>query len=77
MKLVHPRASTNEHIRKQTQTSNRSVRGGLAQKFGVNPKTVQKWKNRDSVSDLPFGTKTLDMFFLRQKEGSLLLSENI
>jgi hypothetical protein len=30
---------------------------GLAKRYGVNPKTVAKWKARSSVSDLPTGPK--------------------
>ena len=30
---------------------------GAGQRYGVNPKTVAKWKARSSVSDLPTGPK--------------------
>ena len=58
MKATHPRATTNGHIRRQIQDSNESIRE-LAKRFKINPKTVQKWKKRNSVADLPFGTKTV------------------
>src|ERR1700678_3724753 len=36
--------------------SQESLRG-LAKRYGVNPKTVAKWKARTSVSDLPTGPR--------------------
>lgn len=33
------------------------VRGGLARRYGINQKTVAKWKRRASVADLPTGPK--------------------
>jgi uncharacterized protein YjcR len=29
----------------------------LAERYGVNPKTVTKWKKRKSLSDAPMGPK--------------------
>jgi transposase-like protein len=29
----------------------------LAKRYGINPKTVAKWKHRQSVNDLPTGPK--------------------
>lgn len=58
MTEVHPRATTNRHTRTLIQSSSESVRV-LAKRFGLNPKTIQKWKSRDSVSDKKFGTKTV------------------
>lgn len=54
----HPIAKTNTHIRKLIQQSNRPHRE-LAKRFSVNPKTILKWKNRDTVEDAPKGTKTV------------------
>ncbi len=57
MIIIHPKAKTNAHIRKLIQESHESV-VSLALKFKINPKTVQKWKNRKSCADLPYGAKT-------------------
>jgi transposase InsO family protein len=54
----HPIAKTNSHIRKLIQESDRPHRE-LAKRFGVNPKTILKWKHRDTVEDSPRGTKTV------------------
>lgn len=54
----HPRATTNYHIRQLIKESNESSYV-LAQRFGINRKTVLKWKKRESLTDLPCGTKTI------------------
>ena len=43
---------TYKAVRRAIQHSQESLRG-LAKRYGVNPKTVAKWKARSSVSDLP------------------------
>ena len=52
-------ATTTEAVRGAIQHSQESLRG-LAKRYGVNPKTVAKWKARSSVSDLPTGPKQPD-----------------
>ena len=47
---------TYKAIRRAIQHSQESLRA-LARRYGVNPKTVTKWKKRSSVSDLPTGPK--------------------
>lgn len=54
----HPRATTNYHIRKLIKESNESSYT-LAERFGINRKTVLKWKRRENLTDLPCGTKTI------------------
>ena len=46
---------TTEAVRRAIQHSQERLRG-LAKRYGVNPKTVAKWKARSSVSDLPTGS---------------------
>lgn len=50
------RATTTEAIRRAIQNSEESLRT-LAKRYGINQKTVLKWKNRTSVADLPTGPK--------------------
>ena len=54
--VLHGSATTTEAIRRALQRSQESLRT-LAQRHGINPKTVAKWKKRSSVTDLPTGPK--------------------
>jgi transposase InsO family protein len=49
-------ATTTEAIRRAIQHSQASLRA-LARRYGINPKTVAKWKKRSSVTDLPTGPR--------------------
>lgn len=51
---LHPRARTTIAIRKEIARSSESVRE-LAKRFDVNPKTIVKWKRRESPADAPMG----------------------
>ena len=52
----HGSAPTPEAVRRAIQHSQESLRA-LAKRYGVNPKTIAKWKSRKSVSDLRTGPK--------------------
>src|SRR5580658_6004563 len=54
--ILHGSATTTEAIRRAIQHSQESLRA-LARRYGVNPKTIAKWKSRKSVSDLRTGPK--------------------
>ena len=54
--VLHGGATTTAAIRRAIQHSQESLRG-LAQRYGINPKTGAKWRNRSSVQDLPTGPK--------------------
>src|SRR6202795_4310779 len=54
--VLHGSATTTEAIRRTIQHSQASLRA-LAQRYGINPKTVAKWKKRSSVADLPTGPR--------------------
>jgi len=54
--VLHGSATTTEAIRRTIQHSQASLRA-LARRYGINPKTVAKWKKRGSVADLPTGPK--------------------
>ena len=45
-------------IRKKIQQSQKGAHE-LAKELGINFKTVIKWRKRDHVSDLPFGSKKI------------------
>src|SRR5215207_3169452 len=59
--VLHGSARTTEAVRRAIQHSQASLRA-LAKRYGINQKTVRKWKARDCVVDLRTGpTDTLDM----------------
>jgi transposase InsO family protein len=54
--VLHRSATTTEAVRRAIQHSQESLRA-LARRHGINPKTVAKWKKRESVTDLRTGPK--------------------
>ena len=48
--VYHGGATTTAAVRRAMQHSQESLRG-LAERYGINPKTVVKWRKRGSVSD--------------------------
>jgi transposase-like protein len=54
--VLHGSARTTEAVRRAIQHSQESLRA-LAKRYGINQKTVAKWKRRSSVSDQPMGPK--------------------
>jgi transposase-like protein len=56
--ILHKCATTTYRIRTEIQQSKESV-SVLAKKFGINIKTVYKWKKRGAIIDAPMGAKKL------------------
>ncbi|HEY0971639.1 MAG TPA: IS481 family transposase [Gemmatimonadales bacterium] len=54
--LLHGSATTTARLRTLFQTSAEPATV-LARRYGVNPKTVRKWRRRDSVDDWPMGPR--------------------
>ena len=54
--ILHGSATTTEAIRRAIQHSQESLRA-LSKRYGINQKTVAKWKARTSVADRPTGPK--------------------
>lgn len=54
--VLHGCATTTEAIRRAIQHSQESLRS-LSRRYGINQKTVAKWKKRSSVADLPTGPR--------------------
>ncbi len=71
--VLHPRATTTEATRRAIQTSKESIRK-LAKRYGINPKTVAKWKKRDSVKDLPMGPKQPRSTVLSEQEEAIIVA---
>lgn len=65
--ILHPRARTTEEVRREIQHSKESV-NTLAKRYGVNFKTILKWKHRDYVHDSPMGPKDPHSTVLTQEE---------
>jgi len=55
-KPLHKRATTTRKIRRLIQNSPER-NPALAQRWGVNVKTIAKWKTRQTVDDAPFQQK--------------------
>jgi transposase InsO family protein len=55
------------------QASQASIRS-LAQQYGINPKTVAKWKQRSEVQDAPMGPKQAHSTVLSTEEEALIVA---
>lgn len=54
--ILHKRATTTHAIRAEIQRSAESA-VTLSRRYGINPKTVRKWRSRDTVEDTRMGPK--------------------
>lgn len=63
----HRNARTTAEVRREIRASTESL-SILADRYGINPKTVAKWKKREACDDLPAGPK-------RGKHGKLTAEE--
>ena len=71
--VLHGSATTTEAVRRAIQDSQESLRA-LAKRYGINPKTVAKWKKRRSVSDLPTGPKEAKSTVLSIEEEAIIVA---
>jgi transposase InsO family protein len=71
--VLHGSATTTEAIRRAIQHSQESLRA-LARRYGINQKTVGKWRNRSSVTDLPTGPKTPRSTVLSVEEEAIVVA---
>jgi transposase-like protein len=65
--ILHGSATTTEAVRRAIQNSQESLRI-LAERHGIDPKTVAKWKRRSSVCDAPMGPKEPHSTVLTKEE---------
>jgi transposase InsO family protein len=68
----HRGARTTKAIRREIQQSQQSLRA-LAKYYGINPKTVAKWKKRNNTDDLPTGPKTAQHRKLTAEEEDIIV----
>lgn len=71
--VLHGCARTIEAVRRAIQDSQESVRA-LARRYGVSTSTVQKWKKRRSVIDMPMGPKTPASTVLSSDEEAVIVA---
>ncbi len=71
--VLHGSATTTEAIRRAIQHSQASLRT-LAKRYGINQKTVAKWKKRTSVADLPTGPKRAKSTVLSVEEEAVIVA---
>ena len=60
-------------VRRAIQNSQESLRA-LAKRYGINQKTVSKWKQRSSVADLPTGPKDPKSTVLSVEEEAIIVA---
>jgi transposase InsO family protein len=71
--VLHGSATTTEAIRRAIQHSQASLRA-LAKRYGINQKTVAKWKERNSVADLRTGPKAPRSTVLSIEEEAVIVA---
>jgi transposase-like protein len=71
--VLHSSATTTEAIRRAIQNSQASLRE-LAARYGINPKTVAKWRRRGSVCDARMGPKEPRSTVLSKEEEALIVT---
>jgi transposase len=69
----HGSATTTAAVRRAIQHSQESLRA-LAKRYGINQKTVAKWKKRTSVADLPTGPKEPHSTVLSQEDEAIIVA---
>jgi transposase-like protein len=65
--ILHKRATTTQRIRAEIQAAEGSL-DKLAKRFGVNRKTINKWRSRDTVTDLPMGNGRANSVLSKEEE---------
>ena len=71
--VLHGSATTTEAVRRAIQNSQESLRC-LANRYGINPKTVAKWKKRTSDKDLPTGPRLPHSSVLSLEEEAIIVA---
>src|ERR1700727_265518 len=71
--VLHGCATTTEAVRRAIQNSQESLRA-LAKRYGINQKTVAKWKQRKTVADRPTGPKEAKSTVLSIEEEAIIVA---
>ena len=71
--VLHGCARTTPRLRAELQASQESTRA-LAARYGLNPKTVDKWRKRSTTADAPMGPKTPKSTVLTPAEEAIVVA---
>jgi transposase-like protein len=71
--VLHGSPTTTEAVRRAIQNSQESLRV-LAKHYGINKKTVAKWKKRNSVQDISTGPKEPKSSVLTLEEETIIVT---
>jgi IS30 family transposase len=71
--VLHGSARTTAAVRRAIQTRQASIRD-LARQYGINPKTVAKWRKRTDVQDAPMGPRQPHSTVLSTEEEALIVA---
>ena len=71
--VLHGSATTTKAVRRSIQHSQESLRA-LAKRYGINPKTVAKWRNRNSLADERTGPKNPRSTVLTVEEEAIIVA---
>ena len=71
--VLHGSATTTEAVRRAIQHSQASLRA-LSKRYGINPKTVAKWRQRTSVADQRTGPKDPRSTVLSQEDEAVVVA---
>ena len=72
-RALHGSATTTEAVRRAIQHSRESLRA-LAKRYGINPKTVAKWRNRNSAADERTGPRDPKSTVLTVEEEAIIVT---
>jgi transposase InsO family protein len=71
--ILHGSARTTKAVRRAIQHSQESIRA-LAGRYGINPKTVAKWKRRTITADAPMGPKAPSSTVLTLEQEAIIVA---
>ena len=71
--VLHGSARTTPRVRAELQASQESTRA-LAARYGLNPKTVRKWRKRTTTADAPMGPKAPKSTVLTPAEEAIVVA---
>lgn len=71
--VLHSCATTTEAVRRALQRSEASVRA-LAERYGISPTTVQKWRRRTTAADARMGPKEARSTTLTSDEEAMVVA---